>query len=199
MSELLEAFKKHFFVSMLAICAVIAGITWKLASEFIERPLKDQIAAAKDQAALADRQASILRDQVGILPRSPTLPLSTNSAVPAQPNSGPVQDPGIASGACAILDAGNKLYTEQKFSDAVAKYLSVQSVDKFGKSACVGAIYATIGTIYTLIGEPLLSSNPAEAAKNYRLANNYNKAFAAAVICKNGDCKLSEDLWAKGF
>lgn len=205
MNELIEAFRKHWTIQVLGMCAVVAAATWALAMLFVERPLKDQVERADRQAAtLRDQLAGMrdqlagLRDQVSFLTRlQPPAAASPSSAATAQGGE-PKQDPGFASGACSILDEGNKLYAQGKYTEAANKYLTVQSVDKLGRSACVGSIYATIGTIYALLAEPhLANSNPGEAARNYRLANEYNRAFAAAAICNRGDCKLSENYWSK--
>ena len=195
MNELLKAFKNHWFISMFGICVVVAGATWKVASEVIERPLKNQVIDA-------DRQTSIWKDQVSIaekqLAQARTIP-SPSISISEQAGNQVKEDSGFTSGACEILEAGNKLYDQRNFLDAIEKYLNVQTVDKLGKSLCVASIYATMGTIYTLLAEPQLVSNPSEAAKNFRLASRYNRAFAAAAICNHGECKLSQALWAEGF
>lgn len=197
MENIIEAFKKHWLSSMLGLCSVIAVATWGVASVAIERPLRDQMALKDQQVALWKDRLAISDKQLEsamILPA----PHSSTREISSQPprnTSTPQLEPGAASGTCSVLEAGNKLYIERRFPEAIDTYLTAQKIDKLGKTPCIASIYATIGTIYALIGEPLMASNPVDAAKNLRLANNYNRAFAAALMCQHGDCGPAAGLW----
>jgi hypothetical protein len=85
------------------------------------------------------------------------------------------------------------LYVQGRFSEAIKEYMRVQNIDKVGKTLCAGSAYATLGTIYAA----LAASNDKESTQNWQLASRFNRAFAGAVMCLNGDCKESKYIWGE--
>ncbi len=104
-------------------------------------------------------------------------------------------DPKVEGDGCKVLEAGNALYIAGKHAEAIQAYLNVQDFDRAGQGLCVASIYATIGTIYRLKADTVEQSNAGEAARLLRLANEFNRAFANALICQRGNCENAITLW----
>ena len=101
-----------------------------------------------------------------------------------------------ANESCDIRGKGNKLYKVKKYKKAIDVYKIVQDVDKIGKEKCTDAVYATLGTIYRILGNKKLSSNSYKAAIYFKSSAKYNRAFALAVLCsKAGKCEKSKNFW----
>lgn len=62
--SILERLKQNWFISVLMVCAAVAGVTWKVAQEVLVSPRDFQIAQLKDEVqraktALGSRSSSI--------------------------------------------------------------------------------------------------------------------------------------------
>jgi hypothetical protein len=101
----------------------------------------------------------------------------------------------VADVSCENHEKGNGAFSSGKFEDALNIYKRVESFDKYGKLQCTGASYATIATIYTLLGDKQMESNPVAAAELYKLASRYNRAFAYSVDCNLRSCENSKYFW----
>ena len=101
-----------------------------------------------------------------------------------------------ANVSCDILSKGNKLYKSNKYKKALNALKAIEDFDKIGKESCTDSVYATIGTIYKVLGNKQLKSNSYKAALYYKSASKYNRAFAYAALCSNAnECKGSKDFW----
>lgn len=101
-----------------------------------------------------------------------------------------------ANVSCDILSKGNKLYQSKKYKEALNALKAIEDFDKIGKESCTDSVYATIGTIYKILGNKQLKSNSYKAALYYKSASKYNRAFAYASLCSNAnECKGSKDFW----
>ena len=96
---------------------------------------------------------------------------------------------------CEILEAGNKLYSTNSWDKAFVTYSTVEQIDRIGKDSCTGGIYATIGNMHKYKADAAFPKDTKLAAEQYRSAAKYFAAFAYAVACNKGDCKLSEAFW----
>jgi tetratricopeptide (TPR) repeat protein len=192
MDSVVDNFKKHWFVSMIGICIGVAATVWTVAAMVLEQPLKNQL-------ALADREKAFLVSQIGNTQLPPSAEPDTKYASDQPIGTAPKTsaDQAVSNKTCAALEIGNKLYIEQKYEQAVAAYLKVQEIDKIGRTPCVASAYATVGTIYTLIGDRAVTSNPEEAIKAFRLASKFNRAFAVALMCHLSECQSSTTFWSQ--
>jgi hypothetical protein len=102
-----------------------------------------------------------------------------------------------SSPACDVLEAGNKLKDASK---SLAAYKAIEDIDKLGKDPCTGSVYATMATIYKMMGDKARTDgNPENAMIYYKLSSQYNRAFAYAVLCHNGECEMAKTFWAEKF
>lgn len=198
MGSMVELFKNHWFFSMIGICAGVAVATWGLATILIERPLRAQLDITSAEMNALEKQLSFLSAQRG-QSESPPFRQSTTDVASWKPIGVGIKQKDEQSAdtrSCTVLESGNKLYVERKWPEAINAYLKVQEFDKFGKSSCVAPIYASLATIYGLMGEAVAASNTQESSEKFRLASKYNRAFATALMCQRGDCTASADLWS---
>ena len=102
----------------------------------------------------------------------------------------------FADVSCDILSKGNNYYLTKKYNKAISTFKLIEDIDKIGKQPCTDSIYATMGTIYKILGNNKLKSNSYKAAIYYKTAANYNRAFAYATLCSNANiCKDSKAFW----
>jgi hypothetical protein len=73
---------------------------------------------------------------------------------------------------CDVLRNGNTEYEAKRFDSALTLY------------------------IYTILGRDAVKEPPVALA-HHKNASKYNRAFANALMCSAGDCKGSEEFWAK--
>lgn len=99
---------------------------------------------------------------------------------------------------CGILEDGNEYPTNGTPAEAIAIYRAVERVDTLGKAECAASTYASIATAHTVQAHEALPNDAARAVRFYRLASRYNRAFAATLMCKEGDCAASKDIWSGG-
>jgi hypothetical protein len=99
---------------------------------------------------------------------------------------------------CDVLGQGNKLYSSGNLEEALNIYKTVEEVDRYGKQQCTMSVYATIATIYTMMGDKQLEGNATKAAFLYKTASKYNRAFAYAVDCHRNNCEYSKKFWDAG-
>lgn len=99
----------------------------------------------------------------------------------------------VADESCDILRAGNIFYNTQKYREAIPVYSNVQRIDPQGKLECTSSVFATLGTIYTILGKTEFNNqNYRLSATSYNLASTFNRRFANAVICyRTGKCDLN--------
>lgn len=104
--------------------------------------------------------------------------------------------PALSADPCDILEKGNAFYSAGKYEEAIAAFSEVEKVDRVGKAECTDSIYATVATSYAFLAQNALPADTAAAANFYRLAAKYNRAFAAALMCRSGNCRDSQDIWS---
>ena len=102
----------------------------------------------------------------------------------------------FSDASCDILSKGNKLYSSKKYKEAINVYKVIEDIDIIGKEPCTDSIYATIATIYKILGNKKIKTNSYKAAMYYKTASKYNRAFAYATLCSNiNSCKDSKKHW----
>lgn len=104
--------------------------------------------------------------------------------------------PSFAQTPCEILGKGNVEYSAKRFDSALTIYRQVEAVDKSGKDRCTASVYATMGTIYTVLGLEAAKESKV-SLDHYKKSSMYNRAFANALICNQGDCKAADEFWEK--
>lgn len=102
----------------------------------------------------------------------------------------------FANTSCDILTKGNNFYSSKKYKKALSTFKQIEDIDKIGTETCTDSIYATMATIYKIMGDKKLKSNSYKAAIFYKTASKYNRAFAYASLCSNSkQCKDSKSFW----
>mgnify|MGYP006272332137 CR=1 FL=1 len=110
-----------------------------------------------------------------------------------------VRDRGeIDRRSCEVLDNGNQAFVKQEYELAARRYGQVQIFDQYGRGACTSSVYASIATTWLLRGNSERDRDPRTAATYYKRAAFWNRAFATAVTCKNGDCADAKNFWDGG-
>lgn len=75
----------------------------------------------------------------------------------------------------------------------------MERTDRLGRQVCTASIYATVATSYASLTRVAMAKDTAAAAAElYRHAARYNRAFAAALMCRGGDCGDAQAIWSKG-
>lgn len=98
---------------------------------------------------------------------------------------------------CDILEQGNKYYSSQDYMEALDIYKKVEDIDRYGKQDCTKSIYATIATIYNILGDQQAKIDPSKASFYHKESSKYNRAFAYAEACNAGNCDDSKKFWAE--
>ncbi len=106
------------------------------------------------------------------------------------------QYPELDQRSCEVLELGNAAYMAANYRKALEIFKGVEEFDRNGRGLCTGAVYATMASSWTIIGNSLLSTNPQLAATHYKEASLYNRAFAYAVACKSGECDNAKTFWS---
>jgi TonB family protein len=107
-------------------------------------------------------------------------------------------DQDIDKRSCEALDDGNRFFAKQEYDLALRLYTQVRYIDQYGKGECTASVYASIATIWLLRGNIERKKDPVLAANYYKRSAFWNRAFANAVACKNGDCSISQSFWDGG-
>lgn len=102
----------------------------------------------------------------------------------------------LAATPCEILTKGNAEYAAKRWDSALTIFRQVEAIDQVGKDSCTASIYATMGSVYTILGKDSVKEAPV-SLDHYRNASRYHAAFANAVMCNKGNCKPSEDFWGQ--
>lgn len=98
-----------------------------------------------------------------------------------------------------VLNSGNKHFGKDD-TKALGIYKTIEDIDIFGKDRNTASIYATIATIYKKKGgEAIKNGNKEKAIIYYKLSAKYNRTFANALMCNNGDCRASENFRKGAF
>lgn len=98
---------------------------------------------------------------------------------------------------CEVLDRGNQALVKGEYELAGRLYAQIQPIDQVGRGACTSSVYASLATTWLIRGNAERERNPALAATYYKRAAFWNRAFANAVECKNGDCTVAQSFWDK--
>lgn len=98
---------------------------------------------------------------------------------------------------CDILEQGNKYYSSRNYREALDIYKKIEDIDRYGKQDCTKSIYATIGTIYNILGDQQARVDPSKASFYHKESSKYNRAFAYAEACNAGNCENSKKFWTE--